>query len=92
MGLYDEILKNVDGGACPRCILLPLGGGYFEGVKAVEDFSSERVVLCFPKVRVEVEGEGLVIKKYYDGDLELSGQIVAWRVDVPTASGRLGRG
>jgi hypothetical protein len=75
MRLYDEIFKNTEGFPFARCTVVPGGGGYFEGVKAVGDFSPERVVLCFPRCTVSVEGQGLSIKKYYDGDLQLSGQI-----------------
>ena len=75
MRLYDEIFKDADGAALARCIVVPRGGGYFEGVKAVSDFSSERIVLCFPHENVEVTGKDLAIKKYCDGDLQLNGQI-----------------
>ena len=78
MRLYDEIFKNADGGALSRCIV----GGYFEGVKAVEDFSSEKIILCFLKERVELLGDGLTIKKYCDGDLQLAGKILSLRVLV----------
>ena len=81
MRLYDEIFKNADGVALSRCIVVPNGGGYFEGVKAVGDFSPERVVVCFPKEAVTVEGEHLSIKKYCDGDLQLSGKICALIVE-----------
>lgn len=85
MRLYDEIFKNADGFSFSRCTVVPGGGGYFEGVKAVGDFSPERVVVCFPRGNVAVEGKGLTIKKYYDGDLQLSGQIFTLRVeDMPS--------
>ena len=80
MRLYDEIFKNADGGAFSRCVVVPNGGGYFEGVKAVGDFSPERIVVCFPRESVEIEGENLAIKKYCDGDLRLSGSIRSLRV------------
>ncbi len=80
MRLYDEIFKNADGGALARCVVVPNGGGYFQGVKAVGDFSPERIVLYFPKTGVEITGEGLSIAKYYDGDLRLSGRISALNV------------
>ncbi len=79
MRLYDEIFKTTDG-ALSRCYFVPGGGGYFEGVKAVGDFSPERVTVCFPRSEVEVAGEGLTIRKYCDGDLELSGKIFSLRV------------
>ena len=80
MRLYDEIFKNADGGAFRKCIVVPRGGGYFEGVKSVEDFSSERVVLCFSKERVAVEGKNLSVRKYCEGDLHLDGEIFLLQV------------
>ena len=79
MRLYDEIFKTTDGATCARCILLPGGGGYFEGVKYVEDFSSERIVVCFPRQKIELEGEALSIAKYCDGDLAIGGKILTVR-------------
>lgn len=80
MRLYDEIFKDADGGSFRKCIVVPNGGGYFEGVKSVGDFSPERVVLCFPKLKVELEGSDLSIKKYCDGDLQLKGKIFSLKV------------
>ena len=80
MRLYDEIFKSADGGALARCVITPCGGGYFEGVKAVEDFSLERIVICFPKHRIEAVGKAFSIKKYCDGDLQIFGEIHALRV------------
>ncbi len=77
MRLYDEIFKNADGGATQRCVVVPGGGGYFQGVKSVGDFSQEKIILYFPCGGVEVTGEGLVIKKYYEGDLQLHGKITS---------------
>lgn len=82
MRLYDEIFKSVDGATFARCLIVPGGEGYFEGVKYVEDFSSERVVICFKKNRVEIEGEGLSIAKYCDGDLRLNGKITSMKTDM----------
>ena len=78
MRLYEEILKSVDGASISRCILVPNGGGYFEGVKSVEDFSPQRIVLRFSQGQTVIEGVGLFIKKYCDGDLEILGKINAF--------------
>lgn len=83
MRLYEEIFKNVDGAAIARCVMVPCGGGYFEGVKSVADFSEEKLTLVFPHQLVEVEGSALCIKKYSDGDLQLSGKILSIRVVTP---------
>ena len=79
MRLYDEIFKNADGAALTKCTIVPDGGGYFEGVKAVGDFSPQRIVIAFPKSEIEITGEGLSIKKYCDGDLQISGKIYGFR-------------
>ena len=83
MRLYDEIFKNTEGFPFARCTIVPGGGGYFEGVKAIGDFSPERVVVCFHRCSVSVEGKGLSVKKYYDGDLQLSGQIFHLTAEQP---------
>lgn len=85
MRLYDEIFKNADGAATSRCIIVPCGGGYFEGVKSVADFSEEKLTIVFPHQLVEIEGKALCIKKYCDGDLQLLGKIISVRVVNPAA-------
>ncbi len=82
MRLYEEIFKSAES-AFSRCLVVPKGGGYFQGVKAVGDFSPERIVLYFPKESVEVEGENLSIEKYCEGDLSLAGKIRCLRVLDP---------
>ena len=80
MRLYNEIFKNADGAALSRCIIVPDGGGYFQGVKTVEDFSADKIELRFPHKKVEIEGLDLSIAKYCDGDLEIGGKIRAFKV------------
>ena len=82
MRLYDEIFKNVQADTFARCIIIPCGGGYFEGVKTVEDFTSERILIRFSHHCVEVLGKALAIKKYCDGDLQVLGQILSLRTLV----------
>jgi len=83
MRLYNEILKKIGGEnsedifAGARYTILPGRGGYFQGVKTVNEFSDTRVIVCFRRAVVEVQGSGFVIEKYCDGDLELSGKIVS---------------
>lgn len=75
MRLYDEIFKNAEGVALTKCIFIPNGGGYFEGVKGVEEFSKARIIVRFPKDFVAVDGENLSIRKYAQGDLQIDGNI-----------------
>lgn len=80
MRLYDEIFKNTDGISLSRCTIVPSGGGFFEGVKGVEDFSPSRIEICFSKSKIEVIGENLIIEKYVDGDLQIAGKITSLTV------------
>lgn len=79
MRLYDEIFKG-EQGVYPRAVWLMGGGAYFQGVKAVGEFSTTQLTLFFAKGQAEVVGNGLFIRKYCDGDLSLDGKIhgVQW--------------
>ena len=73
-----ELLKEIVGEEnvkTARCTLFIGGGGYFEGVKAVGDFSREQIVLYFPRASVQIDGVDLSIGKYCDGDLRLKGKV-----------------
>ena len=72
MRLYEEIYQEY---AEARCAFLPLSGGYFQGVKSLGAFSGTEILLIFKRARVRVVGERLEIKKYCDGDMEISGRI-----------------
>ena len=87
MRLYGELFKNADGISFNRCTIVPAGGGYFEGVKSVGDFTPTRIVVCFPKEQVAIEGENLSIKKYCDGDLQIDGKIYALQVETAQKDG-----
>lgn len=79
MRLYEEIFLRAEGASGAKCLIVPCGGGYFEGVKSVGEFSPERIELFFRTHAALVEGEELLIRKYCDGDLELSGKILSVR-------------
>ena len=79
MRLYEEIFLRAEGASGAKCLIVPCGGGYFEGVKSVGEFSPERIELFFRAHAALVDGEELLIRKYCDGDLELSGKILSVR-------------
>ena len=64
-----------------RCLIFPLGEGYFEGVKGLGDFSPTSIVLRFSSFSIKVEGEKLEIGKFLDGDLYLRGKIRSFQVE-----------
>ena len=77
MRLYDEIIHSEGwtSFAGARVLFIPLRATYFEGVKGLGDFSPERVDVYLPSCALSVEGEGLSIGKYSDGDLSVLGKI-----------------
>ena len=77
MRLHEELFQSVDGWRSARYTVVVGGGGYFQGVKAVGDFSPQSVTLYFPKSCLQVQGKALHIAKYADGDLELRGEIAS---------------
>jgi hypothetical protein len=85
MRLYGELFKGVDGTVdfLPKCLIVPNGNGYFQGVKTIGEFSDTRIEMYFQGVkplRAELVGERLSVKKYCDGDLEISGKISSFCV------------
>ena len=82
MRLYEEIIKSegFTAFAGARVLFLPLRAAYVEGVKALGDFSPQRVEIYFPACRVAVEGEGLSIGRYTDGDLCVLGKVYSLAV------------
>ena len=75
MRLYNSLFKSADGFSIGRYTVAVQGGGYFEGVKSLGDFSPERISLHFAHTLLEVFGENLVIAKFIDGDLQIDGKI-----------------
>lgn len=79
MRLYNSLFKSADGLSIGRYTVAVQGGGYFEGVKSLGDFSPESICLHFSHALLEVVGENLVIAKFIDGDLQIDGKITGVR-------------
>ncbi len=84
MRLHKEIFTGEIGEAFggARCLVFPLGEGYFEGVKGLGDFSPTAVLLRFSAFCLRIEGENLEIGKFLDGDLHLLGSIRSLSVEA----------
>jgi hypothetical protein len=88
MRLFDEIVKSFkkhqgeNAGeltACARYTLLHGYGAYFQGVKGVYELSDARIILALKRGYYAVEGSGLEVEKYCDGDLRIGGEIASVR-------------
>lgn len=81
MRLYGEIMQKTglrEMFRGERCLLLLGGGGYFQGVKGIVEFSQEKIRLAFHNGEGEMTGKGLWIEKYCDGDAEIGGEIFSF--------------
>ena len=76
MRLFSEIVKSLGAelGTGVQYTVLD-GGGYFQNVKRITEFSQEKIVLRGKKGIVSVEGKNLSIGKYYAGDVAIKGDI-----------------
>lgn len=75
MELLQQILREAGADVNCSVTLIPDFGGYFKGVKRVEEFSEEKIILIVKKRRWEVVGENLAIDKYFEQDLLIRGKI-----------------
>ncbi len=78
MTLIHEILCALGGAAGNRVqyTVIDGGGGYFENVTRMAEFSPQRIVFCGKKGGVAVEGEALSLGRYGGGDAVVQGRIV----------------
>lgn len=76
MGLLSEISRSLKAEAgTDVCYTVLEGGGYFQNVKRIEEFSGECVLLRGKKGKVRIVGENLSLSKYYAGDVAVHGEI-----------------
>ena len=77
MRLFSEIAAVVGrgDGARVQYTVIDGKGGYFQNVRRMTEFSSERIVFAGKKGAVQVEGEGLSLGKYFAGDAAVKGNV-----------------
>ena len=78
MRLFSEIANALGQETSSRVqyTVLDGGGGYFQNVKKILEFSENAIVFAGRKGAVRVEGEGLSLGKYYLGDALVKGSII----------------
>lgn len=78
MRLFSEIERALGGdedSARVQYTVLDGGGGYFQNVKKILEFSENEIVFAGRRGSVRVEGEKLSLGKYYLGDAIVRGRI-----------------
>ena len=79
MRLFSEIkraLGQEEDSARVQYTVLDGGGGYFQNVKKILEFSETLIVFAGRRGAIRIEGEGLHLGKYYLGDALVRGSIV----------------
>ena len=81
MKLLEQILSELGADTLKSFSIIPDFGGYFRSIKAVVEYSSERIVLALKKNRITVTGENLTLGKYFEEDLLIKGRIKGVQID-----------
>lgn len=79
MRLFSEIRKALGESEDPARVqytVLDGGGGYFQNVKKILEFSENTIVFSGRRGAVRVEGSNLSLGKYFAGDAVVKGNIV----------------
>ena len=81
MGFIDTIKENFnDIFPTPplyRAVLLGDRAGYFENVVGLKSFCTDEIVVFLKKGQLKINGTNLYIKKFSEGDLVVTGKILA---------------
>lgn len=81
MKLLQQILKELGGDDGRAFTVIPYFGAYFKGVREVAEYSPQKITLLARKTTVTIEGENLVIDRYFEDDLFIKGRVEAVRID-----------
>lgn len=79
MNFFEDVKRALITEDAPQpffCATLVGGSALFlEGVRSLKEFSSQKIVVTLKKGELEVLGQELFIKKYFEGDLVICGRI-----------------
>lgn len=81
MKLIEQIMQELGADMLKSITLVPNSCCYVKSVKSVTEFSAERVVLAVGKTLVTVEGEGLQLGEYFEGDAFVRGKVRGVKID-----------
>lgn len=75
--IYAQLCEEDEGESSPgaRYTVIEKKGGYFQNVKEICAFSSEKIILRLRRGVLEITGAGLYIKKYCENDALVGGEI-----------------
>ncbi len=81
MKLLEQILSELGADTLKSFSVVPGFGGYFRSIKSVLEYAPEKVLLKLKKNVITVEGENLLLAKYFEEDLLIRGNITGVKID-----------
>lgn len=81
MNLLMQILNEVGADTTNAYTVVPSFGAYLKNVKTVLQYSPQQIVVAVGKSTITVDGENLIISKFFQGDMLLTGNVVATKIE-----------
>lgn len=75
MKLLEQILGELGADTLKSFTIVPKFGGYFRSVKAVKEFSQDKIILSLKRGEITLTGEKLEIGSYFEEDIFVKGDI-----------------
>ncbi len=75
MKLIKKIIAELGGDEAHAVTVCPGKLAYLRGVKAVDTFTPEKIAVVSGKNLVTVEGRGLAVAEYFEGDMTIEGAV-----------------
>ena len=81
MKLLQQVLEELGADTLKSFTIVPAFGGYFSSIKAVLEYSDQKVVLRGKKFTVTLEGEKFEVGSYFQEDIFIKGDIKVIKID-----------
>lgn len=81
MKLLEQLFLELGGEPLKTFVIQPSFGGYFRGVKNIDEYSSEKIILRLGGEVVTIEGEKLELCKYFQADAFVRGAIKGVKIE-----------
>lgn len=81
MKLLEQILNEMGADTLKSITLVPGMCCHLKSVRAVVEFSAQKIELKVGKMRVTLEGNDMQIGEYFEGDILVKGDIRGIKID-----------
>ena len=81
MKLLEQLLNEMGADTMQAITLVPGHCCYLKSVKSVLEFSEQKIELRVGKRHITVEGDGMQIGEYFEGDILIKGAVRGIKID-----------